>query len=36
VVHGNLAYSKHPVAVGHYAGDAIVSAENTSTCFESR
>lgn len=27
VVHGNLAYAGHPVAVGHYAGDAIVSAE---------
>jgi CHAT domain-containing protein len=27
VVHGNLAYGSHPVAVGHYAGDAIVSAE---------
>jgi pimeloyl-ACP methyl ester carboxylesterase len=27
VVHGNLAYVKHPIAVGHYANDAIVSAE---------
>ncbi len=27
VVHGNLAFSEHPIAVGHYSGDAIVSAE---------
>ena len=27
VVHGNLAYATHPVAVGHYAGDTIISAE---------
>ena len=27
VAHGNLAYANHPVAVGHYVGDAIVSAE---------
>lgn len=27
IVHGNLAYAKHPVAVGHYAGDTIISAE---------
>ncbi|NWG75018.1 MAG: CHAT domain-containing protein [Rubrivivax sp.] len=27
VVHGNLAFAAHPVAVGHYAGDSIVSAE---------
>jgi tetratricopeptide (TPR) repeat protein len=25
--HGNLAYAKHPVAVGHYLGDTIVGAE---------
>jgi hypothetical protein len=27
VVHGNLAFTRFPVAVGHYAGDTIVSAE---------
>ena len=27
VRHGNLAYARHPVLVGHYAGDTIVSAE---------
>ncbi len=27
VVHGNLAFSNYPVAVGHYSGDTIVSAE---------
>jgi hypothetical protein len=27
VVHGNLAFASYPVVVGHYAGDAIVSAE---------
>ena len=27
VVHGNLAFTRYPVAVGHYAGDTIVSAE---------
>ena len=27
VAHGNLAFAKYPVAVGHYVGDAIVSAE---------
>jgi hypothetical protein len=27
VVHGNLAFARHPVAVGHYSGDTIVSAE---------
>jgi hypothetical protein len=27
VVHGNLAYANYPVAVGHYSGDAIFSAE---------
>ena len=27
VVHGNLAFANHPVAVGHYAGDTIISAE---------
>jgi hypothetical protein len=27
VVWGNLRYAKHPVAVGHYVGDTIVSAE---------
>jgi hypothetical protein len=27
VLHGNLAYAKYPVFVGHYAGDTIVSAE---------
>ena len=25
--HGDLAYAKHPVLVGHYLGDTIVSAE---------
>lgn len=27
VVHGNLAFAEHPVAVGHYLGDTIISAE---------
>jgi len=27
VVHANLAFASHPVAVGHYAGDTIISAE---------
>jgi hypothetical protein len=27
VVHGNLAFARYPVAVGHYSGDSIVSAE---------
>ena len=27
VVHGNLAFARHVIAVGHYAGDTIVSAE---------
>jgi hypothetical protein len=27
VVHANLALARHPVAVGHYAGDSIISAE---------
>lgn len=27
VRHGDLAYARHPVVVGHYEGDAIVSAE---------
>jgi tetratricopeptide (TPR) repeat protein len=27
VVHGNLAFARYPVAVGHYAGDTIISAE---------
>ncbi len=27
ITHGNLAFARYPVAVGHYAGDAIVSAE---------
>ncbi|HUP24371.1 MAG TPA: CHAT domain-containing protein [Thermoanaerobaculia bacterium] len=27
VVHGDLVYASHPVLVGHYAGDPIVSAE---------
>ncbi|MBL8430435.1 MAG: CHAT domain-containing protein [Dechloromonas sp.] len=27
VTHGSLAYSRHPVVVGHYQGDTIVSAE---------
>ena len=27
VVHGNLAFARHCVAVGHYAGDSIVGAE---------
>ncbi|WP_200224357.1 hypothetical protein, partial [Rhodoferax fermentans] len=25
--HGNLAYARHPVLVGHYQGDTVVSAE---------
>lgn len=25
--HGNLAYARHPVLVGHYLGDSIISAE---------
>ncbi len=29
VVHGNLMYARHPVAVGHYAGDTIISAEKS-------
>lgn len=28
VVHGNLAYARYPVLVGHYAGDTIVGAED--------
>lgn len=27
VTHGDLRYASHPVAVGHYNGDAIISAE---------
>ncbi len=27
VSHGDLAYAKHPVLIGHYSGDAIVNAE---------
>jgi pimeloyl-ACP methyl ester carboxylesterase len=27
VVHGNLAFARHAVAVGHYAGDTIIAAE---------
>lgn len=27
ICHGNLAHASHPVLVGHYAGDTIVSAE---------
>lgn len=27
ISHGNLAYARHPVCVGHYRGDTIVSAE---------
>jgi hypothetical protein len=27
VVHGNLAFANYPVAVGHYTGDTIISAE---------
>ena len=27
VAHGNLAFTRHAVAVGHYAGDTIISAE---------
>ena len=26
-VHGNLAFARFPVAVGHYVGDTIISAE---------
>lgn len=29
ICHGNLAYAKHPVLVGHYRGDGIFSAEKT-------
>ncbi len=29
VVHGDLAYASHPVVVGHYMGDTIVSAERS-------
>ena len=25
--HGNLTYARHPVLVGHYQGDTVVSAE---------
>ena len=28
IAHGNLSFASHPVAVGHYAGDTIVSAEH--------
>ena len=28
VVHGNLSFSEHPVAVGHYEGDGLYSAED--------
>ena len=27
MVHGHLREARHPLAVGHYAGDGIVSAE---------
>jgi len=27
IVHGNLAFARYPVAVGHYIGDSIMSAE---------
>ncbi|HEX8359907.1 MAG TPA: CHAT domain-containing protein [Longimicrobium sp.] len=27
VVHGNLAFARHPVAVGHYTGDILAGAE---------
>ena len=27
--HGNLAYSRHPVLVGHYLGDSIISTEQS-------
>lgn len=27
--HGNLAYARHPVLVGHYLGDSIISAEQS-------
>ncbi|MCJ7830474.1 MAG: CHAT domain-containing protein, partial [Desulfobacterales bacterium] len=27
VLHGDLAFARYPVAVGHYAGDTIISAE---------
>lgn len=27
VIHGNLAFANHTVAVGHYAGDTIIAAE---------
>ena len=27
IAHGNLSYARHPVAVGHYSGDTIISAE---------
>jgi CHAT domain-containing protein len=28
VAHGNLAYARYPVAVGHYTGDTIINAES--------
>ncbi len=27
IAHGNLAYASHPIMVGHYRGDTIISAE---------
>jgi len=32
VRHGDLAYASHPVLVGHYWGDTIVSAEEALNC----
>jgi hypothetical protein len=29
VVHGNMRFARHPIMVGHYAGDTIVSAESS-------
>lgn len=29
LTHGDLAYARHPVIVGHYLGDSIISAEST-------
>ncbi len=28
ITHGDIGYARHPVVVGHYAGDTIVSAED--------
>lgn len=33
ITHGNLAYARYPVCVGHYAGDTIVNAEGALDGF---